>query len=85
MGQGADPRRRHHHTNAEHPELVAERLVRLAKLVGAGAMMGGTDCGFAQEAFLRRVHAAIQSAKLKALAEGARLATRRLCGAKAAA
>lgn len=68
-----------HHTNVvEHPELVAERLVRLAKLVGRENVMGGTDCGFAQGAFIRRVHPTIQWAKLEALAEGARLATGRL-------
>jgi len=68
-----------HHTNVvEHPELVAERLVRLAKLVGRENVMGGTDCGFAQGAFVRRVHPTIQWAKLEALAEGARIATERL-------
>jgi 5-methyltetrahydropteroyltriglutamate--homocysteine methyltransferase len=68
-----------HHSNVvEHPELVAERLVRLAKLVGRENVMGGTDCGFAQGAFVRRVHPTIQWAKLEALAEGARLATGRL-------
>ena len=68
-----------HHTNVvEHPELVAERLVRLAKLVGRDNVMGGTDCGFAQGAFVQRVHPTIQWAKLEALAEGARLATERL-------
>lgn len=73
-----------HHTNVvEHPELVAERLVRLAKLVGPDAVMGGTDCGFAQGAFLQRVHPTIQWAKLQALAEGARIATRKLFGARA--
>ena len=68
-----------HHTNVvEHPELVAERLVRLAKLVGRENVMGGTDCGFAQGAFVQRVHPTIQWAKLEAFAEGARLATERL-------
>ncbi len=68
-----------HHTNVvEHPELVAERLVRLAKLVGRENVMGGTDCGFAQGAFVQRVHPTIQWAKLEALAEGARIATERL-------
>jgi len=68
-----------HHTNVvEHPELVAERLVRLAKLVGRENVMGGTDCGFAQGAFVQRVHPTIQWAKLEALAEGARIATEKL-------
>ena len=68
-----------HHTNVvEHPELVAERLVRLARLVGRENVMGGTDCGFAQGAFVHRVHPSIQWAKLAALAEGAGLASRQL-------
>jgi 5-methyltetrahydropteroyltriglutamate--homocysteine methyltransferase len=68
-----------HHTNiVEHPDLVAERLVRLAKVVGPDRVMGGTDCGFAQGAFLRRVHPTIQWAKLEALATGARRAGERL-------
>jgi len=68
-----------HHTNVvEHPELVAQRLVRLAKLVGRDSVMGGTDCGFAQSAFARRVHPSIQWAKLASLVEGARLASARL-------
>ncbi len=74
-----------HHTNVvEHPELVAERLTRLARLVGRDRVMAGTDCGFAQGAFLRRVHPSIQWAKLRALAEGAALATRELWRTSAA-
>ena len=68
-----------HSTNVvEHPELVAERLVRLAKLVGRDNIMAGTDCGFAQSPFLQRVHPSIQWAKLAALAEGAQLASKAL-------
>ena len=68
-----------HATNiVEHPELVAERLVRLARLVGRDNLMAGTDCGFAQGPFHRRVHPSIMWAKLKALAEGARLASKAL-------
>jgi len=45
-----------HATNiVEHPELVAERLVRIGKLIGRENLMGGTDCGFAQGPFHRRV------------------------------
>ena len=70
-----------HHTNVvEHPELVAQRLTRLAHVVGRENVIGGTDCGFAQGAFVRRVHPSIQWAKLRALAEGAALATRELWG-----
>ena len=68
-----------HHTNVvEHPELVADRLVRVAELVGRDAVMGGTDCGFAQSAFTQRVHPEIQWAKLRSLVEGAAIATERL-------
>ncbi|HEY2258218.1 MAG TPA: cobalamin-independent methionine synthase II family protein [Solirubrobacteraceae bacterium] len=74
-----------HHTNVvEHPELVAQRLVRLANLVGRENVLAGTDCGFAQGAFITRVHEEIQWAKLTALAQGARIASRELWGAKAA-
>jgi 5-methyltetrahydropteroyltriglutamate--homocysteine methyltransferase len=73
-----------HHTNVvEHPELVAQRLTRLANVVGRERVMGGTDCGFAQGAFMHRVHEEIQWAKLASLAEGARIASRELWGAKA--
>ena len=75
-----------HATNiVEHPELVAERIVRLAKNVGRENVMGGTDCGFAQSPFARRVHPSIMWAKLASLAEGARIATQTLWGKKAAA
>jgi 5-methyltetrahydropteroyltriglutamate--homocysteine methyltransferase len=75
-----------HTTNVvEHPKLVAERLVRLAKLVGRERVIGNTDCGFAQGVFYQRVHPSIMWAKLEALAEGARLATAELWGRAAAA
>ncbi len=65
-----------HATNVvEHPELVAERIERLARLVGRENVIAGTDCGFAQGPFHRRVHPSIMWAKLAALAEGARLAS----------
>ena len=74
-----------HATNiVEHPELVAERIVRLAALIGRENVIAGTDCGFAQGPFYRRVHPSIMWAKLEALAEGARLATKELWGRKAA-
>jgi 5-methyltetrahydropteroyltriglutamate--homocysteine methyltransferase len=62
----------------EHPELVAQRLVRLAKLVGRERVMAGTDCGFAQEAPTRRVPEWTQWKKLESLVEGARIASREL-------
>lgn len=70
-----------HATNVvEHPELVAERIVRIAKLVGRENVMAGTDCGFAQSPFYRRVHPSIMWAKLQSLAEGAKLASKELWG-----
>jgi 5-methyltetrahydropteroyltriglutamate--homocysteine methyltransferase len=68
-----------HATNVvEHPELVAERIARLAHLVGRENVIAGTDCGFAQGPFHRRVHPSIMWAKLGALVEGARLASAEL-------
>jgi len=68
-----------HATNVvEHPELIAERTVRFANLVGRENVMIGTDCGFAQGTFYRRVHPSIMWAKFEALVEGARLATKQL-------
>jgi len=68
-----------HATNVvEHPELVAERIVRLARIVGRENVIGGTDCGFAQGPFYRRVHPSIMWAKLETLAAGARLASQEL-------
>jgi 5-methyltetrahydropteroyltriglutamate--homocysteine methyltransferase len=65
-----------HQTNVvEHPELVAERILRFASIVGRDRVLAGTDCGFAQGPFVRRVHRSIQWAKLRSLAEGAKLAT----------
>jgi 5-methyltetrahydropteroyltriglutamate--homocysteine methyltransferase len=68
-----------HATNVvEHPELVSERIVRLAKIVGRENVIAGTDCGFAQGPFHRRVHPSIMWAKLEALVAGARLASKDL-------
>ncbi len=68
-----------HQTNlVEHPELVAERIVRLARVVGRERVIAGTDCGFAQGPFLQRVHPTIMWAKFRSLVEGARLATTEL-------
>ena len=68
-----------HGTNVvEHPELVAERLTRFASCVGRENLIAGTDCGFAQEELNRRVHPTVMWAKLEAMAEGARIASRQL-------
>jgi methionine synthase II (cobalamin-independent) len=79
-GQSYDEYRQWAQLRVEHPELVAQRLVRLANVVGRDRVQAGTDCGFAQGAFIRRVHEEIQWAKLSALAEGARLASAELWG-----
>ena len=68
-----------HATNiVEHPELVAERIVRLARLVERENVIASTDCGFAQVTYFARVHPQIMWAKLESLVEGARLASREL-------
>jgi 5-methyltetrahydropteroyltriglutamate--homocysteine methyltransferase len=70
-----------HATNiVEHPELVAERIVRLARLVGRENVIAGTDCGFAQSPMYRRVHPSIMWAKFESLSQGARLASKELWG-----
>ena len=68
-----------HATNVvEHPELIAERITRFANLLGRENVLAGTDCGFAQGTFYRRVHPTVMWAKLEALVEGARLASKQL-------
>jgi 5-methyltetrahydropteroyltriglutamate--homocysteine methyltransferase len=63
-----------HATNVvEHPELVADRIERFASLVGRERVIAGTDCGLGG-----RIHPDLAWAKLETLAEGARLASRRL-------
>jgi 5-methyltetrahydropteroyltriglutamate--homocysteine methyltransferase len=75
-----------HATNiVEHPELVAQRLVRLAKVVGRDNVLAGTDCGFAQSPFAKRVHESIMWAKLRSLSDGAKIATQQLWGNRSAA
>ena len=68
----------HHTTTVEHPRLVADRIVRFADLVGRENVIAGTDCGFAQLEGLSRVHPQVMWAKLEALAQGARIASREL-------
>jgi 5-methyltetrahydropteroyltriglutamate--homocysteine methyltransferase len=68
-----------HQTNViEHPELVAWRIQNFARLLGRENVMAGTDCGFCQGWHEIRVHPTIQWAKLRALSEGAGLASERL-------
>jgi len=63
-----------HATNVvEHPELVADRIIQYARLVGRENVIAGTDCGLGG-----RIHASLAWAKLQALVEGAQLASRQL-------
>jgi 5-methyltetrahydropteroyltriglutamate--homocysteine methyltransferase len=63
----------------EHPELIAERIVRYARRVGRENVIAGADCGFSSQAtYSPEVHPTVVWAKFRALADGARLATRRL-------
>ncbi len=62
----------------EHPELVAQRLVQYARLVGPERVIAGADCGFATFAATPTVDPRIAWAKLEAMVEGARLASREL-------
>ncbi len=62
----------------EHPELVAERIVRYANVVGRENVIAGSDCGFATFAGSKEVHPSIVWAKFKALSEGAHIASQEL-------
>ena len=63
----------------EHPELIAERIVRFAKLVGRDNVMAGADCGFSSQALYRtEVHHTIVWEKFKAMRQGADLASKML-------
>ncbi len=65
----------------EHPELVAQRIERFAKVVGRENVIAGADCGFATFASaVQEIHPTVVWAKFKSLAEGARIATKRLWG-----
>jgi 5-methyltetrahydropteroyltriglutamate--homocysteine methyltransferase len=64
----------------EHPEAIAQRIGRFANVVGRENVMAGADCGFASFSTTCEVHPTVVWAKLAALAEGARLATKELWG-----
>jgi 5-methyltetrahydropteroyltriglutamate--homocysteine methyltransferase len=64
----------------EHPELVAQRIRRFASVVGRERVIAGTDCGFGTSGAGDEVHPDVAWAKLRALVEGARLASARLWG-----
>jgi 5-methyltetrahydropteroyltriglutamate--homocysteine methyltransferase len=64
----------------EHPELVAQRIMRFASVVGRERVLAGTDCGFGTSGARDEVHPDVAWAKLCALVEGARIASARLWG-----
>jgi 5-methyltetrahydropteroyltriglutamate--homocysteine methyltransferase len=70
-----------HSTNVvEHPEFVAERMLRFVDCVGRDNVMAGSDCGFSQSPLGGRVHSSIMWAKLRCLAEGAAIASKKAWG-----
>lgn len=69
----------------EHPELVAERLTRYAKLVGRENVLASTDSGFATGAAVLSIHPDVTWAKFRAMAEDAQLATHELWAGSATA
>jgi 5-methyltetrahydropteroyltriglutamate--homocysteine methyltransferase len=64
----------------EHPELVAQRIIRFADFMGRENVIAGTDCGFASFAGSDEVHASIVWAKMDAMAKGAEIASKKLWG-----
>lgn len=74
----------HHTGTVEHPRLVADRIVRYAKIVGRENVIAGADCGFAQAEIIARASPKVIWAKFEALVEGAKIASQELWGRKAA-
>ena len=64
----------------EHPELVAQRIERYARVVGRERVIAGNDCGFATSGAGDEVHPEVAWAKLARLVEGAKIASKRLWG-----
>jgi 5-methyltetrahydropteroyltriglutamate--homocysteine methyltransferase len=64
----------------EHPEVVAQRIEQYARLLGRENIIAGTDCGFGTSAGRDRVHPEVVWAKLRSLADGAEIASKRLWG-----
>lgn len=73
----------HHTMTVEHPRLVADRIIRMARLIGRENVIAGADCGFAQVYSIQRVHPAVMWAKFESLVAGARLASAELWGRRA--
>ena len=65
----------------EHPELVAQRIIQYASIVGRENVIAGTDCGFGTGAAVNpRVHPEVVLAKFSTMAEGAQIASKKLWG-----
>jgi 5-methyltetrahydropteroyltriglutamate--homocysteine methyltransferase len=63
----------------EHPELIAERIIRFARLVGRENVIAAADCGFSSQAMYKtEVHPTVVWEKFKALRQGADMATKQL-------
>jgi 5-methyltetrahydropteroyltriglutamate--homocysteine methyltransferase len=65
-------------TYVKHPDVVAQRLVRFAKVAGRENVIAGTDCGFGTFVGTSAVAPSVAWAKLQSLTEGARLASQEL-------
>jgi 5-methyltetrahydropteroyltriglutamate--homocysteine methyltransferase len=72
----------HHTTTVEHPRLVAQRLERLARILGPENIIGGADCGFAQVSHIRRTAPEVVWAKFGSLVAGAQIASQRIWGSR---
>jgi 5-methyltetrahydropteroyltriglutamate--homocysteine methyltransferase len=70
----------HHVITVEHPQVIADRIVRYAKIVGRENVIAGADCGFAQAENVQRVHPSVMWAKFESLVAGAKLASEELWG-----
>ena len=69
----------HANNYVEHPELIAEYIVRYAGIVGRERVVARADCGFSSRAsYAPEVHSTVAWEKLKALAQGAEIASQRL-------
>jgi len=75
----------HSNVLVEHPQLVADRLLRYAKAVGRENVIAGADCGFASMGTIKEIHPTIVWEKFRSLVEGARIASKQLWGRAAAA
>jgi 5-methyltetrahydropteroyltriglutamate--homocysteine methyltransferase len=68
----------HHTVTVEHPQGIADRIIRFARIVGRENVIAGTDCGFAQADMVQRVHPTVMWAKFESLVKGAEIATKLL-------